>query len=69
MASAYVRKIKYTLKIKEMKLDAKTFGDTRKQQSHTVSDIKSYIFWDIMPCNPVKASQHFAGTYCLHLLA
>jgi hypothetical protein len=22
-----------------------------------------------MPCNPVKASQHFAGTYCLHLLA
>jgi hypothetical protein len=37
MAKAYVKKIEY--KIKEMESDAKTFGNTRKWQSHTVSDI------------------------------
>jgi hypothetical protein len=28
---------------------------------------KSYIFWDIPPCSPVKVDLHFGGTYRLHL--
>jgi hypothetical protein len=29
--------------------------------------MKSSIFWDTMAYSPVKVSQHFRGTYCLHL--
>jgi hypothetical protein len=28
----------------------------------TVVVMKSTVFWDIMPCNPVKVKQHFGGT-------
>jgi hypothetical protein len=29
--------------------------------------VKSSIFWDITPCNPLKVSRHFGGTCRLHL--
>jgi hypothetical protein len=29
--------------------------------------MKSTIFWDITPCNPLKVNRRFGGTYCLHL--
>jgi hypothetical protein len=29
--------------------------------------MKSSIFWDIMPCNPLKANRRFGGTCRLHL--
>jgi hypothetical protein len=29
--------------------------------------MKSTIFWDITPCNPLKVNQRFGGTYHLHL--
>jgi hypothetical protein len=29
--------------------------------------LKSSIFWDIMPCSPLKIKQRFGGTCCLHL--
>jgi hypothetical protein len=29
---------------------------------------KSYIFWDITPCSPLKINQRFGGKYRLHLL-
>jgi hypothetical protein len=28
--------------------------------------MKSTIFWDIMPCSPLKVDQRFRGTYHLH---
>jgi hypothetical protein len=31
--------------------------------------MKSSVFWDVTPCNPVEASQSFGGTYRLHLQA
>jgi hypothetical protein len=31
------------------------------------SNLKSTIFWDIMPCSLLKVNWHFGGTYCLHL--
>jgi hypothetical protein len=27
---------------------------------------KSYIFWDITPCSPLKVSRRFGGTYLIH---
>jgi hypothetical protein len=29
--------------------------------------MRNSIFWDIMPCSPLKVNQHFGGTCCLHL--
>jgi hypothetical protein len=29
--------------------------------------IKSFIFWDITPCSPLKVSRLFGRTYRLHL--
>jgi hypothetical protein len=29
--------------------------------------LKSTIFWDITPCNPLSVNRHFGGTYHLHL--
>jgi hypothetical protein len=29
--------------------------------------MKSSVYWDITPCNPVKLNQRFTGTYRLHL--
>jgi hypothetical protein len=29
--------------------------------------MKSTIFWDIMPCRPLRVNQHFGGTYHFHL--
>jgi hypothetical protein len=29
--------------------------------------MKNPIFWDIMPCSPLKVKQCFTGTYCPHL--
>jgi hypothetical protein len=31
--------------------------------------MKSAIFWDIMPCNPLKVNRRFGGTYRFHLRA
>jgi hypothetical protein len=28
--------------------------------------MKDSIFWDIMPCNPLKINQYFRGTFDLH---
>jgi hypothetical protein len=28
----------------------------------TMVVMKSTVFWDIMPCNPLKVNQHFGGT-------
>jgi hypothetical protein len=33
----------------------------------TVVVMKSYFFWDIMLCSPLKVSQRFRWTYYLHL--
>jgi hypothetical protein len=30
-------------------------------------DVKSTIFWDITPCNPLKVDRRFGGTYPLYL--
>jgi hypothetical protein len=35
----------------------------------TVTILKIYIFWDIMPCTPLKVNWRFGGTCCLHLQA
>jgi hypothetical protein len=35
----------------------------------TVSLLKSSIFWDIMPCSPLKVNRRFGGTCRLHLQA
>jgi hypothetical protein len=29
--------------------------------------MKCTIFWDIMPCSPLKVNRRFGGTYRLHL--
>jgi hypothetical protein len=29
--------------------------------------MKSTVFWDVMPYNPLEVHQYFEGTYCLHL--
>jgi hypothetical protein len=29
--------------------------------------MKSVVFWDIMPCSPLKVSRRFGGTYHLYL--
>jgi hypothetical protein len=29
--------------------------------------MKSYLFWDITPCSPLKVNRRFGGTYRLHL--
>jgi hypothetical protein len=29
--------------------------------------MKSYIFWDITSCSPIKVNRRFGGTYRLHL--
>jgi hypothetical protein len=29
--------------------------------------MKSTVFWDIMPCSPLKVKRRFGGTNCLHL--
>jgi hypothetical protein len=31
----------------------------------TVIDMKTFIFWDIMPCSTVKENGRFGGTYRL----
>jgi hypothetical protein len=28
---------------------------------------KNSVFWEVMPCTPVKVNWYFGGTYCLHL--
>jgi hypothetical protein len=33
----------------------------------TMKTLKSTIFWDIAPCNPLSVNRHFGGTYRLHL--
>jgi hypothetical protein len=33
----------------------------------TALDIKSYIFWDTMPCSTLKINRHFRITFRLHL--
>jgi hypothetical protein len=33
----------------------------------TVVVMKSTVFWDIMPCSPLKVNQRFRGAYHLHL--
>jgi hypothetical protein len=33
----------------------------------TAVAVKSSVFWDVMPCNPVKVSQCFRGTFHHHL--
>jgi hypothetical protein len=32
----------------------------------TAVAIKSFTFWDIMPCSLLEVNRHFGGTYCLH---
>jgi hypothetical protein len=29
--------------------------------------MKSSIFWDIIPCSPLKINRRFGGTFCLYL--
>jgi hypothetical protein len=29
--------------------------------------MKSSVFWDMMPCSPLKVNRHFGGTYHLYL--
>jgi hypothetical protein len=45
-----------------------------KDQSVKMTDLRFYrvvmkstIFWDTMPCGPLKVKQHFRWTYRLHL--
>jgi hypothetical protein len=33
----------------------------------TAVDMKNSVFWDVLPCSPVKVNQCFGGIYCLHL--
>jgi hypothetical protein len=33
----------------------------------TVVVMKSFIFWDMMPCTPLKVNWRSGGTCCLHL--
>jgi hypothetical protein len=28
--------------------------------------MKSFTFWDIMPCSLMEINRHFGGTYCRH---
>jgi hypothetical protein len=41
--------------------------DEWRKTMKTSVRIKSFVFWDIQPCTPVKVNQCFEGIYCLHL--
>jgi hypothetical protein len=36
-------------------------------RKHTKTNQKSYSFWDIAPCSPLKVNRRLEGTYRLHL--
>jgi hypothetical protein len=36
-------------------------------QFPTAVDMKSFVFWDTMPCSTLKANRRFGGTCRLHL--
>jgi hypothetical protein len=33
----------------------------------TMVVMKSFVFWDIMPCSPLKVNKHFREMCALHL--
>jgi hypothetical protein len=37
------------------------------QKKKTKLEMKRTIFWDIMPCSPLKINQRLEGTYRIHL--
>jgi hypothetical protein len=40
-------------------------NEKRRNETDLLS-VKSSIFWDVMPCNPLKVNRHLGGTCCLH---
>jgi hypothetical protein len=56
--------------LREARNKFRAVGGSRLRFNRSINlnlKLKSTIFWDITPCNPLKLSRRFGGTYRLHL--